>query len=423
MAVTPFKRPEPPAPGPIDWSIHPVAEWLVQERLPPNAMTDFFGELNERLVAAGLPLFRSFGGLMAMHPQFVSRSLIWRRGGETEVVDREYSIQGSPAYYNSPVYVIHQGADSVRRRLDIDQPQLDFEILGDLKAAGATDYVAMPLRLTTGQVNFISWASDRPGGFATGELTQLYSLLPLIALKLEVYAAYDMATTLLETYLGRAAARRVLAGTVRRSEGDEIEAAIFYADMRGFTAMTERVSSKEVIETLDDFFDCLVEPIQSRDGEVLKFLGDGLLAIFPVRAEGIDPCCCHALDAALAAFDNLARLNQRRAERGHGVLRAGIALHVGKVVFGNIGGADRLDFTVIGKAVNEVSRIEELTVVLDQPLLLSAEFAGCECQRPLRSLGFHALLGVREPKELFALADSPPAIAQGSAGVAASRLK
>lgn len=384
------------------WSNHPIATWLARQAYAPNATEDFYAELCERLVAAGIPLFRTQYGQIAMHPQVFAVAYLWRRDRGVEVTERPRGTERSADYHTSPVFLIHQGVDSLRRRLDIAESELDFPILGELKAEGATDYVAMAMPFSTGQINYVSWATDRAGGFTTADLTLLHDLLPLISLRLELASAYNMANTLLDTYLGTSAARRVLAGTITRAEGERIEAAIFYSDLRNFTAMADTRPSQEVIDTLNAYFDSMIEPVKAKGGDVLKFIGDGMLAIFPYRGDA-DMASCRAISAAIEGFENLAALNRRRAETDLPPLKAGVALHAGEVVFGNIGSADRLDFTVIGPAVNEVSRMDALSFVLDRPLVTSAEFARCDCGMNLESLGFHVLRGVREPRELFGL--------------------
>ena len=385
------------------WSNHPLATWLAENRHAPNETEEFYRELHERLVANGIPIYRASSMLFAMHPLLVGRYFWWHRDRGVEVFDLEWGAEQSETYTASPLYVIHQGVDSLRRRLDVPEPQLDFAILAELKDEGATDYVATALRFSTGQINSITWSTRRPGGFSTEQLTLLYDLVPLISLRLELANAYDMGQSLLTTYLGQAAARRVLSGTVKRADGERIRAAIFYADLRNFTAMADAAPSEEVIETLNDYFDCVIAPVKSRGGEVLKFIGDGMLAIFPAEPGGMDSACCDAVAAAIEGFGNLMQLNQRRVAAGQAPLKSGVALHAGEVMFGNIGSADRLDFTGIGPAVNEVSRVEELTHMLDRPVLASAGFARCQCGISLESVGFHVLRGVRQPRELFAV--------------------
>lgn len=255
-------------------------------------------------------------------------------------------------------------------------------------------------------VSFISFATDRAGGFRPDELSYLMELMPLVALRLELEAARRMTRDLLTTYLGHGPAKRVLQGNFMRGRGYEVEAAIWLCDLRGFTAYSDRNTAQDVVATLDSYFDAMAAPIQAHDGEILKFIGDGLLAIFRIddqlgRARA--DACRRALAAARDAFAGLNELNQGRALEGAPPLRVGLGLHLGKVMFGNIGASDRLDFTVIGRAVNEVARLEAQTKVLDRPLVASAAFAA-EVQDPsMEALGFHGLRGVKEPQELFTL--------------------
>lgn len=391
------------APDQPVWSNHPLAAWLAECRHAPNETEDFWRELHAQMLAHGLPIYRASSMMFAMHPVLFGRYYWWHRDKGSEVTDMEWGMEHAEIYTASPLYVIHQGIDSLRRRLDIPEPQLDFPILRELRAEGATDYVATGLRFSTGQINSITWSSDRPGGFTTAELTLLYDLVPLISLRFELAHAYDMGQGLLNTYLGNAAARRVLSGTVKRADGERIRAAIFFADLRSFTTMADRMPAEQVIEILNDYFDCMIAPVRALGGEVLKFIGDGMLAIFPIEAGGKDKACLDATNAAIEGFENLGRLNQRRAAAGEPPLQTGVALHAGEVMFGNIGSADRLDFTVIGPAVNEVSRIEGLTRALDLPVLASAEFVDCQSGVAFESVGFHSLRGVQTARELFAL--------------------
>ncbi|SLN19580.1 Adenylate cyclase 1 [Oceanibacterium hippocampi] len=359
--------------------------------------------LCRRLIAAGVPVSRASIGLLAMHPETFASNLLWHRENGSETVTRSHAIATSDVYLKSPVYIIHQGVDSIRRRLDIENPQLDFPLLTELLAEGATDYVAMPLRFRNGQINYISWVSDRAGGFSTANLALLYGLLPAIALRAELYSAYELSHDLMNTYIGRRAADRVLSGTFRRAMGERIEAALLLCDLRGFTAMSERLPMEEVIETLDDYFDCMARPVAQNGGEILKFIGDGMLAMFPRDdASQTLGAPCRATASALAALEELDALNRRRAENDKSPLKTGIALHTGTVFFGNVGAAHRLDFTAIGPAVNAVARIGALCPRLERPILASGRFAAqCRAFR-MQSVGSHVLRGIREPEELFA---------------------
>ncbi|MEC9345703.1 MAG: adenylate/guanylate cyclase domain-containing protein [Pseudomonadota bacterium] len=384
------------------WRSDPLAAWMMTALHRPNAEADFFSEFCGRLLGEGIPVGRVFCGLLSLHPQFVSRNLIWTPEGGYRLVTREHGVLQSDFYLRSPIRLIHQGADSVRQRLDVAGELLEFDVWRELKAEGMTDYVALPLRFSTGETNVISYTTTRPGGFRTAELARLYDLLPLLSIRLELANAYFATVTLMSTYLGEAAARRVLAGTIRRAEGEAIRAAIYLCDLRNFTAISDRTDGSAIISMLDDYFDCMIAPIRRQGGEVLKFMGDAMLAMFPMDDRTAGLACRSALRAAEAGSRDLARLSAERVARGEPRLLAGVGLHAGDVIFGNIGSEDRLDFTVIGRAVNEVSRVEALTRTLARPILMTAGFARLTGRGDLLSLGDHVLPGVSEPTEIFA---------------------
>jgi adenylate cyclase len=390
------------------WSANPVATWLVEHGGRGIELGPFLAELSERLAAHGVPLHRVSLGVRPMHPEVFARNVRWRRGeAGVAVYDRDYAIRDSDGYLKSPVRLIHEGAAGLRRRLVGPAAMLDFPILTELRDDGSTDYVIMPVLHSTGVTDFVSWTTDRPEGFSTAHLTLLYDLLPLIALRVELASAYDATRTLLTTYLGREPARRVLAGSVRRQHVETIRAAVLVSDVRGYTRMTDRLPPAQMVQLLDDYFERVAEPIDAHQGEVLKFIGDGLLAMFEAKDDPAD-ACRRALAAANEAMAALAKVSVERKAQGLPEIEIGVGLHLGLVQFGNIGARERLDFTVIGPAVNEASRVEALCKVLRRPLLATAAFAEAAGAASMVSLGFHALRGVAEPQEIFGLARHAP---------------
>ncbi len=398
--------------------LSPAAQWLIDHEGKVTPVSELLEGFCRHLLDEGLPLFRVTTGLPSMHPLTLTRAFAWQRGQGVTMAERGHDVVQTDEYLKSPIAVIHEGAAAIRRRIELPETPMDFGILPELKAAGVTDYLVLPMRFTQGpgmgrvdgqNVSFMSFATDRKGGFRPEELSYLIELMPLIALRMELEASRRMTRDLLTTYLGQSAAERVLSGDLRRGRGYEVEAAIWLSDLRGFTQFSDRNETVEVVATLDRYFDAMAGPIQAHGGEVLKFIGDGVLAIFRVE-EGntLEAACRRALTAAENAFAGLHELNQGRAIAGVAPLKVGLGLHVGKVVYGNIGARDRLDFTVIGRAVNEVARLEAQTKAVDRPLLASAAFAEAingDAAAPyhLDSIGFHALRGVREPQELFAM--------------------
>ncbi len=398
-------RPLPPVAAP-SWSRDSHSAALLLDAASGRGdLAAFMDRLAAVLVADGLPLARLNTGFLALHPQIYARTLSWDAAAGTVITDRGFDIELSGFYRASPVRLIHQGADGFRCHLEAPLAAGDFPILHELRAAGVTDYYVRPLDFATVRRSFLSIATTRAGGFAEPELARLDALLPLIAMRLETVVLRVMTSDLLTLYLGRDAARRVAAGAVRRGEGRLIRAALLACDMRGFTRMSDLLPAGDMIDLLDRYLDIVTMAVHRAGGEVLKFLGDGLLASFPAdegtgTAATAAQAARAALDAARQALAELADFEALPAPLGEARLRAGFALNFGDVVYGNIGSRERLDFTVIGPVVNEVARLEALCKTLDRPLLATRAFADA-LGGGLRSLGVHALRGKRQPTEVF----------------------
>ena len=392
----------------FSWSQHEIASWLADhggQSVPPS---DLIEALCERLVSAGYPIFRVFSTLKDLHPQISSRTFLWEQGRGCEEVERFFSELNTKEYLESPVYAVNElGISGFRKRLDKETTDFEYPLLEEIRDAGGTDYVAMPLTFSDGTRHFWSWTTNAKGGFTTQQLTFLYDLMPLVGLRLELENARHVQRHLLETYLGRDAAGRVMGGSIHRGEGEEIDAIVVFTDLRGFTRMTDSQPPKAVIKALSAYYEAVAVPIQERGGDILKMVGDGLLAIFPldVPEDEVSLMGCRTVSAARDAMNRLANLPSDVLPHGIDELKAGLALHTGRVTYGNIGAPDRLDFTVIGPAVNEVVRVEQLAKRLEKKILVTSAFADLDCPEPLVSLGIHALRGVREPKEVFALKD------------------
>jgi adenylate cyclase len=393
----------------------PIEAWLLAEGRYIPRTRELIEALCQRLVEAGMPLWRIVLSIRTIHPQILSTVYYWLRDADSVVINRGHDIVADPIYLNSPFKVIHDGAGALRRRLaELDSP-LDYPVLEELKTQGGTDYVAMPLTFTNGTVNAVSWASDAPGGFRVEDLKRIDALLPILALILEVQNQRRTALALLDTYLGHRVGERILGGEVTRGSGQTIHAVIWSSDLRGFTQLSHALPLEELIAMLNDYFERMVAAIQAHGGEVLKFIGDGLLAIFPLGDAAFQNYVARtALNAAAAAERAVDELNRARVAAGKPAIRYGVALHIGDFMFGNIGAPDRLDFTVVGPAVNLTARLEALTVQLERRLLVSAAFARA-AGRPLISLGRFPLRGFDEPQEVFGL----PEAATDAAGEAA----
>jgi adenylate cyclase len=394
----------PALPAPVIDCADPIVDWLLTEAAAAPSTGAMLGEFCARLAAAGLPIARMAVGTRTLHPQLFAIGFLWRRGDRVaEETQRGHDITSSAIYLDSPLKAIHDGAPEVRRRIEGADAVLDYPILRDLKQDGMTDYLLLPLRSSGKRPNTFSVSTDRPGGFADRDLAAIRRLMPVLSLVLDIKETRRMAGMLLEVYLGRNAGRRVLEGRVKRGDVESIAAALWYCDLRGFTTISEGMTPHEVVLLLNDYFDCMSGPVHRHGGEVLKFIGDGILAIFPIKDDlDRDRACTTALKAAQESLADLAQLNDRRRAESKLALEVGIALHIGSVMYGNVGAADRLDFTVTGPAVNLVSRIESLCRDLGYPLLTSDRFAS-PCGSTLRSIGLHRLRGVAAPLEVFTL--------------------
>ena len=387
------------------------ADWLLRVgRLAENA-DELLGGLCDLLVASGIPLERvGLHGRM-LHPQVAGVRLLWRRGIGAEETRYGYDMVESGAYEKSPLYIAYTTGELVRRRLTGPAADDDFPILAELRAEGFTDYVVAPLELAGGRRQAVSWATSHPDGFSDAHIATIVGLLPALAACTESRSLRGMLKGLLSIYLGPQAGSRVLAGTIRRGEGQTIAAAIWLCDLRDFTGLSETLPSAEVIQLLNDYFELMAGPVSDHGGEVLKFIGDAMLAIFPIQDDlDRDRACRTALRAAEEALERLAASNAARRAKGEREIELGLALHTGPVMYGNIGAPERLDFTVIGPAVNLTARIAGLCRPLGRQLLTSARFAS-PCGSQLVSLGRHPLRGLAQPQEVFGL----PGVADSAA--------
>lgn len=400
-----------------------VTDWLADAGLRGLSLDDIVDGFARRLNEAGVPVARVFAGTNTLHPMVRVRSLIWDRatGPATRFEFRHVDID-APILRESPFEpMLRHGI--VERRYDLTSPKPEHEVplFEELRAAGMTDWLGrvFPFGALSPQIGgptdaervgelwlVCSLTTDRQGGFTDSHMAALREVLPVFALAAKATTMPLVHEGLLAAYLGQDPATRILAGTVQRGEVQGVEAVLFFTDLRGFTALADTLPGRDLIGLLDDCFDCMVRPVVARGGEVLKFLGDGLLAIFRIEDKSRAETCAAALEAAKEALSLMASLAEARRARSLPTPDLDIALHVGDVNYGNVGADARLDFTVIGPAVNEASRIERLCDALDRHLVMSQSFArAAEASRhELVSLGRHRLRGVREETELFGLA-------------------
>jgi adenylate cyclase len=379
--------------------------WLLRDGRQQSNSGDLLQGLCRELTEGGFPLMRAFLAKPTLHPQIASIAYRWARAQPVvEAFTREHDIWQSDQYLRSPMALIYAGEPMIRRRLFGPDLRLDFPILEDLLAEGATDYAIFGLRRGDGRpLAVISIATDAPGGFSDEQFYGVQSLLPLLSLIVEAIETRLTAKSLLEIYLGADAGRRVMGGLIRRGESVTIAAAIWQCDLRDFTAMSNQLPRDEVLAILNDYFDAVTRPVLARGGEILKFIGDSVLAIFPMKDDlDRDDKCRVALTAAEEALEAMRDVNELRASAGKAPLSVGIGLHAGSVSYGNIGSQTRLDFTVIGPAVNLAARITGLCRPLNQKLLASRAFAS-PCGSKLVPLGHYPMHGFDQAQEVYGL--------------------
>lgn len=383
-----------------------IERWLMADGRMIGRLAAMFDELCWRLVGDGVPLWRATLNLETLHPQILGvMCRWWRTRGITEEISYAHAIAQAESYLNSPIFLVAERGETVRRHIAHDAPSYEFPVLGELATLGATDYLATPLTMSDGQHFPSSWATDAPDGFSEPEIQRLLALTPALAAVVDAKATRRMATDLLETYLGPHVGQRVLSGQVRRGEGERIFAVLWYSDLRQSTALADRLSGDDFFALLNDYFDCTAGAVLDHGGEVLRFVGDAVLGVFEIvePETSIAGACQRAYQAACTALSRRLELNHRRRERDEPTVDFGIGLHYGEVMYGNIGVPTRLEFSIIGSAANETTRIEDLCKRIGQPLLVSKRFAQ-EVEAPWISMGTHDLRGIAQLVEIFALA-------------------
>jgi class 3 adenylate cyclase/uncharacterized protein (DUF427 family) len=395
-----------------------LANWVITEAWTATDAADLTERLAEKLLSSGMPLMRMNIGIWTLHPQLINAGYNWHR--DHDGIAKSNSPRGilqSEAYLKSPVRYVTEGLGGARQRLDVANPEFPFPIMAELRDQGMTDYVAMPLGFSDGQINSLTMATDHPDGFNVANLGQFYLALPMLSRLYEVFTLRDDTSALLETYLGERTGTRVLNGLTQRGDGESIHAVIWFCDLRGSSALADSLPRAEFLEDLNRFFDAMAGAVLDHGGEVLRFIGDAVLAIFPTAEEGVDKLqpgpasrtagtiartCYTALDAVREAEHRMADFNKTREEEGKQALGYGIGLHLGELTYGNIGTPERLEFTVIGAAANEAARIEDLCKELDTPVLISDTFADAFPEQ-LVSKGSHRLRGVDQPMDVYTL--------------------
>jgi len=380
-----------------------IVDWLADGARSAPRPEQVLAELCDRLVEAGIPLWRVAVFVRTLHPEIIGRRFIWQQGAGVTTTEGQFNLMDEDRFRNSPFTAVVTTGQPIRRRLTEADNAEEFPIYRELRAEGATDYLAAPLIFTDGAVHVATWSTQQPGGFTDAQLAGIEAVVGPLARVAEIHALRRTAANLLDTYVGHNAGERILAGRIRRGHTETIHSVIWLSDMRGFTSLADRLPPQTLVDLLNRYFDCQVPAILGHGGEVLKFIGDGLLAIFPLReaeADMRETCAC-ALNAARQAQANIDAMDTGDLGRAHGI-RFGLALHLGEVLYGNIGSGNRLDFTCIGPAVNLAARLEKVAAGLGRAIVLSAEFAQY-ASVDLEPLGEFAVAGFSAPQRAFGL--------------------
>jgi adenylate cyclase len=380
-----------------------VADWLMDGARSAPQPDMVLAQLCERLMRCGIPLWRVAVFVRTLHPQVMGRRFMWQPGGGVTVTEGAFEVLDRSEFRNSPFNTVVNSGKALRRKLADPNCPMDFPILADLKADGVTDYFASPLIFTDGAVHVATWSTREPSGFTDAQLAGLQAIVHPLARVAEIRALRRTAGNLLDAYVGHHAGERILAGSIRLGDTETIHAAIWLSDMRGFTALADRLPPQTLVDLLNRYFDSQVPAIVKHGGQVLKYIGDGLLAIFPIGEDGAgaSDVCRRALAAAREARAGIKAMQVADLE-GADSVRFGLALHVGRVLYGNIGSGNRLDFTCIGPAVNLAARLEKLAARLGRTIVTSAEFAE-HCERDLDHLGEFEVAGFAAPQTAFGL--------------------
>lgn len=387
-----------------------INDWLNEQALGQPSIVELFEGVCQRLYAIGIPIARANLMWSTLHPLFRSESVLWRRGEPAVPGQFVHQDIRTDQWLRSPMlHMLETHVQVLRRRLTGPEKLLDFGILADLAAESYTDYLAISTDLFSSSAAraedrrgmFVTWATDRPGGFTDGDLSALQRIQGRLAVACKTVIQTQISRNISEAYLGRQTGERVLNGLIRLGDGEETRALVWYSDLRSSTRLAETLPGDQFLQLLNVYFECAARPVIAAGGEVLAFVGDAVLAIFPVTDENDLPALTRRAVAALGESLVLAdRVNAERAQRGLEPIRYGIGLNVGTVMYGNIGVPERLAFSAIGPTVIEVARIEKLTKTIGARVLATREIAIWE-PHLWHSMGEHALEGLGHPQELF----------------------
>ena len=390
--------------GPVGrWSLEPVAVWLLTAGRRIVNPRQFLDGLVAQLDAAGARIDRMRISSPTLHPQLAALGISWIRGEVAQLWSGMHGVMQSDAYIGSPMEFVRKNQQTLHQTIPTAAAEGEHPVWQDLRAEGMRDYLGIPMILSAGRLNILTIATRDAAGFDDGDIARFQALANLLTPLVELMVGRRTTLGLLDTFVGKRISERILQGQVKRGDGELIEAAFWYSDLRGFTALSETLPTDQLLRLLNDYFEYCAAAAAPRGGEILQFIGDAILIVFEIK----DPArtaevCVNALDAAIDAFDNIAVVNSRRRRAQLPVIEFGLGLHLGTVIHANVGSPDRLAFNVVGPAVNMTARIQGMTKELQIPLLMSGAFAR-NVQLPVDSVGCHDLRGIAKAQELFRL--------------------
>ncbi|MCV0428151.1 MAG: adenylate/guanylate cyclase domain-containing protein [Roseibium sp.] len=399
-----------PSCAPARQSLKDLHDWLLHDATQIDNVMLMFEEFMWRCKAADLGIDRCTLHVGTLHPRVIGFSWVWNSQDQLcDEIAADANALTQSSFTLSPLYRVMKEGETIKNDLESEEGRNSAPLMGELAEQGYTAYVAMPLSASGEMHNAMTFATKTPGGWPSVDKDQIRSLIDLLALHVERHIVQRIARNVADTYLGPIAGQRVLDGEIRRGDGEAIKAVVLMSDMRGFTQLADRLSGPEVTAILNAYFDRVSAAVLAHGGDILKFMGDGILAVFDQQVLGENAAANAAVKASRTALAAIEELNEAPIE---GLpdpafwqpLKIGIGLHRGEVFFGNVGGEERLDFTVIGRAVNETSRVESLCKPLGRELLLTEpvrEALSGDLQTELNAMGEHALRGVGKPVAIF----------------------
>jgi len=386
-----------------EWSIQAVTEWLFSSGCMMKDNTRFVHELAHQLIACGAPIDQLRITMRTLNPEIIGASSYWMKSTDVSLhMETDRRVRETDRYIGSPMKQLYDTEESIWQPL-VELPETAHSAYTELSKDGFTDYLALPVMTAEGISAAIIISTKSNAGFSELDVRNFHLIRDYMVPIIEVQSLRHLSKSLMNTYVGRRTGEKVLAGMIKRGDADIINAALWFSDLRNFTHFTETLAAEQVIAMLNEYFEFVSAAVTAQGGEILRFIGDAMLIVFPINdTQSRQIACRAAMDAAIDAQSTLASLNHRRRRHGQPEIEFGVGLNVGEVIYGNVGAPDRLDFTVMGPVVNRTARLESLTKQLGRNILFSKEFADL-IDEPVQSLGEHDMKGIAEPQAVFAL--------------------